>query len=188
VHITGVILAGGLGRRMGGTDKGLIPFAGATLIEQVIARVTPQVNTLFLNTPNEEYARFGLPLLADAIPGRIGPLAGILAALDNGRGLVLSVPCDVPHLPPDLVSRLVSAMTPDAEVCCVHDGSRLHPVIALWHPAVAPRLRSYLERGGRRVQDFVESLRNQRADFSDCAPCFANLNTPDDLQRLEKGP
>jgi molybdopterin-guanine dinucleotide biosynthesis protein A len=184
-HITAVILAGGLGRRMGGVDKGLLPFGGSTLLQHVIARVAPQVEVVLLSTPNPDYARFGYPLVADAIPDRAGPLAGLLAVLEQTRGPVLSVPCDVPRLPGDLVARLDACMRPDIDVCCVHDGNRIHPVIALWRPAVAPQLRAYLERGERRVQSFLESLHHAYADFSDRRGSFANVNTPDELQRLE---
>lgn len=186
-HITAVVLAGGQGRRMGGVDKGLLPFAGSTLVQQVIARVAPQVESLLLNTPNPAYTRFGYPLISDAIPGQLGPLAGVLAALEAASDLVLSVPCDVPRLPPDVVKRLLAGMD-GREACCVADGFRLHPVIALWRPAVGPRLRSYLEQGERRVQSFFESLRHGQVDFSDCAECFANVNTPEEQKRLENLP
>jgi molybdopterin-guanine dinucleotide biosynthesis protein A len=187
-HIAAVILAGGLGRRMGGVDKGLLPFADSTLVQQVIARVVPQVDEVLLSTPNTAYARFGYPLIPDAVPGRAGPLAGLLSVLEQARGRVLSVPCDVPRLPVDLVVRLMRCMGSDVDVCCAHDGVRLHPVIALWRPDVAPKLRAYLEKGERRVQGFVESIAHAQADFSDQAACFANVNTPNELQRLENEP
>jgi molybdenum cofactor guanylyltransferase/molybdopterin-guanine dinucleotide biosynthesis protein MobB len=184
-RVTAVILAGGLGRRMGGVDKGLLPLAGRPLVEHLLARLAPQVDAVQVNTANGAYTRYGHPLLSDAIPGHAGPLAGVLAALEQADAdFVLTVPCDVPRLPADLVARLVAAAG-DAEAVCVNDGARTHPVIALWRPSLAPRLRSYLESGERRVLGFLEQVRYVQADFSDQPEAFANLNTPDDLQRLQ---
>ncbi len=181
-RIQAVILAGGLGRRMGGRDKGLVPLTGKPLVAHVLAAVAPQVDAVAINTPNPDYGRFGLPLLDDAFPGRAGPLAGILAALENAEAdLVLSVPCDTPRLPTDLVARLLAGLD-GHEACAAADEAREHPVIALWRPALAGRLRAYLESGERRAGRWLAGLDHAWVRFD--AASLANANTPDDLERL----
>lgn len=182
-RIQAVVLAGGLGRRMGGRDKGLIPLAGKPLVSHVLAALAPQVDDVVLNTPNPDYAVFGLPLLTDAVPDRAGPLAGILAALEaTDADLVLSVPCDTPRLPADLAQRLLLALD-GHEASAAADEARLHPVIALWRPQLAGRLRRYLERGERRVGAWLAEVDHTVARFD--ADGFANANTPDDLAALQ---
>lgn len=181
-RIQAVVLAGGLGRRMGGRDKGLIPLAGRPLVAHVLAALAPQVDDVALNTPNPDYAAFDLPLLADAVPDHAGPLAGILAALEaTNAELVLSVPCDTPHLPGDLVQRLWHALA-DHEASVAADGARLHPVIALWRPELAGRLRTFLESGERRVEAWLAQVDHNVVRFD--AAGFTNINTPDDLAAL----
>lgn len=168
---------------MGGRDKGLIPLAGQPLVAHVIKKIMPQVDEMLLNTPNRDYARFGLPLLDDAFPGRAGPLAGILAVLETTHAdLVLSVPCDTPRLPQDLVSDLLAHLN-GHEACAAADDARVHPVIALWRPSLAGRLRAYLEAGERRVGAWLKSLDYATARFD--AAALANANTPGDLEALQ---
>lgn len=168
---------------MGGRDKGLVSLAGKPLVAHVLAAVRPQVDDTVINTPNVAYGSFGLPLLEDAIPDRAGPLAGILAALESTRAdLVLSVPCDTPRLPPDLVARMLLALD-GHEACAAADDARVHPVIALWRPALAGRLRAWLESGERRVGAWLASLDHATARFD--AATLANANTPEDLESLQ---
>lgn len=186
VPITGVILAGGLGRRLGGSDKGLVEVEGWPLIDRVIAAFGPQVQQLLINANRniQEYERYGYPVVPDELPGYQGPLAGMLTGLLNASNThVVFVPCDALSLPPDLVARLWESMrSNDAEVCIAHDGTRMHPVFALLDRRLAGSLQGYLESGGRGVEDWVLQQKHAVVDFSDCPQGFVNLNTPEDLE------
>jgi len=188
--ITAVILAAGAGRRMGGEDKGLLLLNGRPLISHVLERVSPQCETIWvnINRNKEAYAAFGYPLIEDTLPGGLGPLAGLLAALEQSESeYVLSVPCDTPHLPTELVSRLyASMMQSGADICSVDDGERLHPVIMLVRRSLANDLRSYLEKGGRKVRDWLYRHNHCFADFSDQAAAFVNINTLQQLHAEEE--
>ena len=183
--ISGVILAGGAARRMGGQDKGLLVLQGDTLVARVIARLQPHCDHLLINCNRNEadYARFGCPLIADSLPGGLGPLAGLLSAMEHSDdSLVLSVPCDTPFLPLDLVPRMLETLQQSgAEVCTVSDGDRLHPVILLARTHLKTSLRSYLESGERKVHLWFYEQNHCIADFSDQITAFANINTPEQL-------
>lgn len=188
--ITTVILAGGAARRMGGEDKGLIRLADKAMITHVIARIAPQSRNILINCNRnrQQYGDFGYPVIEDTLDGRLGPLAGVLSALENSNSdYVLSVPCDTPLLPTDLVKRMLLAIGEnDATVCTVTDGERLHPVVLLVKREVASGLRRYLEDGGRKVHDWFYSLSHCSADFSDHPRAFININTPEQLARIEQ--
>ena len=188
MRVFGVILAGGQGRRMRGADKALVSLAGQSLIARVIERLEPQVEALAISA-NGDAARFhglGLPVLPDA--DRLGPLSGILAALNwagpLGATAVVSAPVDCPFLPPDLVPRLCLA----AEVtglALAESGGHLQPTFGIWPVTLAPALTAFLTSGAKaRVRDFALAHGAKAAPFPDDA-AFANLNTPDDLARLE---
>ena len=189
--ITAVILAGGAGRRMGGQDKGLLLLNGRPLIQHVLDRLTPQCDSVLININRnrEIYAKFGHPLIEDSMAGGLGPLAGLLTALEYSHSdYVISVPCDTPHLPLDLVARLLESLERNsAEVCTVDDGERLHPVILLVRRSLANNLRHYLESGGRKVHDWFYSVAHCTADFSEQPEAFMNINTPVQLSSQEQG-
>lgn len=187
-----VILAGGASRRMGGEDKGLLPVDDKRLIEYVIERLQPQCETILINCNRnrEAYARYGFPLVEDTVAGA-GPLAGLLSALESPAAAdaryILSVPCDTPLLPTDLVARMIAALEEcDADACTVNDGERLHPVIMLVKRSIAGPLRHYLEKGGRKVHDWFYSQSHCLADFANEPQAFVNINTPHQLQTLQK--
>lgn len=186
--ICAVILAGGRGRRMGDRDKALLPLAGWPLIAHVVAALRPQVGAIFINSNRmpADYAALGLPVIADAIPGQPGPLAGVLTALQAcPAGYVLVVPCDMPRLPPDLVGRMREALErDDADVCSIDDGTRLHAVVILLRHRVRPALERYLNSGQRRVQEWLRSVRHTAVDYSAAPDAFVNVNTPEQLQAL----
>jgi molybdopterin-guanine dinucleotide biosynthesis protein A len=186
--VSGIVLAGGRGRRLGGVEKGLQALAGRPLIAHVIDRVAPQVAALAINANSiaAGYAALGLPLVADTLPGRPGPLAGVLAGLEwmRGPGWLLSVPCDAPFLPPDLAARLC-AVADNAEVACAASGGRLHPVCALWRHDLAPALRAALADGRNGVEAFVRGRRLAVAEFAGDPDPFLNVNTPEDLARAQ---
>ena len=184
--ITGVILAGGLGRRMGGADKGLQLLAGKSLVQWVAERFAPQVNSLLINANRnpDAYAALGYPVFADTIPNFAGPLAGLHAALAAARQpLVAMVPCDSPHLPRDLVARLRAQLEANrADVAIATDGHRPHPVFCLCRRSVLPRLESYLAGGGRKVMHWCATIGAVQVAFADQPDAFRNFNTPEDLE------
>jgi len=183
--ITGVILAGGLGTRMGGVDKGLQLFAGQPLVSQITKRFAPQVDQLLINANRNgaEYARLGYPLISDRISDFAGPLAGLQAALSTTENeWVATVPCDSPRLPLDLVSRLYSALiVGNAKLAFATAGGRLHPVFCLCHISLLPELTAYLNGGGRKVTQWCNAMKAIEVDFSDQTDAFSNLNTIEEL-------
>lgn len=183
--ITGVILAGGLGTRMGGADKGLQLFKGQTLVSHIAQRLAPQVDRLLINANRNtsQYADLGYPLISDLITGFAGPLAGLQAALSVAdTEWVVTVPCDSPNLPLDLVSRLHAALSAaNAKLALAKAGGLLHPVFCLCHRSLLPELETYLNGGGRKVAQWCFETGAMEVDFSDQLDAFSNLNTVDDL-------
>ncbi len=194
----GVILAGGLASRMGGGDKGLRLLAGRRLVDHGIARLAPQVARLAINANGDpaRLADLGLPVIADPVPGRPGPLAGVLAAMEWGAGLgadaVVTAPADTPFLPRDLVARLRAvadgvpgglaiAASPDAA-----GRLRAHPTCGLWPVALRAALRRDLSGGQRRVWHWAEAQGAALAVFDNGGnDPFFNVNTQDDLAIAE---
>jgi molybdopterin-guanine dinucleotide biosynthesis protein A len=187
--VTGLVLAGGQSRRMGGLDKGLVPLAGRPMIEHVIEALRPQVGQILLsaNRNHERYARYGCPVIADALGDYQGPLAGVATALRQGTTeFLVTVPCDAPLLPPDLVARLLAACEAgDADAAVVHAGQRLQPVFLLLRSRVAPALEAYLAGGGRRADAWLGEVRTAVADFGDAPGAFVNVNDPDEQRAVE---
>jgi molybdopterin-guanine dinucleotide biosynthesis protein A len=183
--ITGLILAGGEGRRMGGADKGLLPYAGRPLVEHAIERLRPQVAGLMIsaNRNLDSYRAYGHPVLVDAAEERLGPLAGLQAGLRAcPTSWLACVPCDVPQLPADFVAQLLAAATASASGLAVAaTPAGMQPACLLCRRELLPALDAWLAAGERRVggwcraQDAVEVL------FPDAA-AFANLNEPDSLK------
>jgi molybdopterin-guanine dinucleotide biosynthesis protein A len=193
-QITAVVLAGGLGRRMSadgqGTNKAMIPFQQQPLIAHVIERITPQVGSVIINADplDLQWQTFGLPVLADLIADRPGPLAGIHAALAVATTpWVLSVPCDTPRLPTDLVEQMIKTQVARrADRVSVRCGTQSHPVIALLHRSLAEELQRYLSQGGRRIETWLRQGSWAQTTFDD-ESAFVNLNTMDELRQQEGG-
>ncbi len=195
----GVILAGGLARRMGGGDKGLLPLGGRSLLAHVVDRLEPQVAGLALNANGDaaRFDRFGLPVLGDSIDGFVGPLAGVLAGLDwaagKGATCIVTAAADTPFFPCDLVPRLlmaaegmdvplVLAATPDER-----RGRLRHPTFGLWPVALRDDLRAALEGGLRKVVLWSDRHAGREALFAvDGIDPFFNVNTPEDLALAEQ--
>lgn len=188
--ITGLILAGGLGRRMStdgqGTNKAFTLFDGRPMIEHVIERMRPQVGNLMLNA-NQDLSRFealGLPVVSDQIEGFAGPLAGLHSGLSVATTpWLVTCPCDTPFIPADLVDRLADALADgrdDLAVACT--GDQAHPVFALVNCRLLENLTEFLSSGGRKIDAWYAPLRVVQVDFGDEGP-FRNLNTPADLAR-----
>ena len=184
-EITGIVLAGGMGRRMGGVDKGLVELGGRPMVAHVIARLAPQVGTLLINANQnaERYAAFGYPVVPDAVGGFAGPLAGLHAGMSAATSpYVVTVPCDSPFLPADLVARLSMAMTRgDAQLAVAKTADQPHPVFALVRCDVLPHLASFLASGGRKIDAWYQTLRMVEVPFDDEATAFRNINTADEL-------
>ena len=196
-EVVGAILAGGLARRMGGGDKGLVRVGGEPILGQVIERLAPQVDAVMLNANGDptRFADFGLPVLADSIQGYPGPLAGVLAGLEwtaaNRRQarFVVTAAGDTPFLPRNLVALLVGAAEGErADMAVVASGGRSHPVFALWPVALAePLRRAIVGEEIRKVDTFTARYRVATAMFDD-QPIdpFFNINTPEDLAEAER--
>jgi molybdenum cofactor guanylyltransferase len=186
----GVVLAGGLARRMGGDDKTRIKIGGQTILQRVLARLRPQCSGMILNA-NADAARFaetGLPVVADSLPDYPGPLAGILAGLDWATEhapditWIASVPNDCPFLPRDLVARLHQArIEAGAALACARSGEWRHPVIALWPLALRQALRSALTRENvHKVDQWTARFNVGIADWpTEPVDPFFNVNTPE---------
>lgn len=184
-EICGLVLAGGQGRRMGGVDKGLQPLQGRPLIQHVIDRLRPQVASVLINANQNvaRYTEFGCPVVPDRVGGFAGPLAGLEAGLHaTDAALIVTVPCDSPFLPPDLVTRLATARsTIDADVAVARTGSQPHPVFALVCTRVRSHLADFLARGERKIDLWYASLSVVEVAFDDEADAFANINTRAEL-------
>ena len=187
-QVTGLILAGGLARRMGGGDKGLRLFRGRPMVAHAIERLAPQVDALLINANQnrEAYAALGYPVIADVIDGYAGPLAGLHAGLSTcTTPLLVTVPCDSPFLPLDLVARLHAALELDAaQLAMARSGGWNQPVFALCRREVLDSLSAFLAAGGRKVDAWFAALTIVEVPFPD-ESAFANINTPEELERLE---
>jgi molybdopterin-guanine dinucleotide biosynthesis protein A len=195
--VVGVILAGGLARRMGGGDKALLPLAGRTLLDHLLARLQPQVAAVVLNA-NGDPARFAswqFPVVPDTLEDHLGPLAGILAgmrwAASHRRDTVdiVTVPADTPFVPRDLVARLLQGRDAmlGARCAVAQSQRRIHPTVGLWPVSSADDLDAALRAGLRKVADWLPPQQTAAANFSspDGDPFF-NVNTPDDLALAER--
>ena len=194
--VVGIILAGGLARRMGGGDKCLLPLAGKTLLQRSVERAQPQVSQLLLNANGNSlrFARSRLPVVPDIFPNNPGPLAGIHAGLKwvkantpNTQWLV-SFASDTPFFPTTLVEKLLESASENFNPLIIAT-SRLqtHPVFALWHISLLPKIETQLQTGDvPRLQDWVNSQTAAQVDFAgDGYDPFLNINTPQDLYSAE---
>jgi molybdopterin-guanine dinucleotide biosynthesis protein A len=192
--LTGVILAGGRARRMGGRDKGLLELCGEPLARRAARLLAPQVGRLIVNA-NRNRQRYvellvefpDARVIGDDLDGFLGPLAGMLAALEaTDTDYVLTMPCDSPLLRADYAERMHAALkAAGAELTVARDGERLQPVFALLHRALAADLRAALAAGERKIDRWYARQRMTTADFSDAPELFRNVNTPGELAALE---
>jgi molybdopterin-guanine dinucleotide biosynthesis protein A len=185
--ISGIVLAGGQGRRMGGVDKGLQLLSGKPMIEHVIARLAPQVGEIVINANQnlEAYAKFGHRVVSDQVGGFAGPLAGLHAGLQAAQQpLVVTAPCDSPFLPHDLVARLGEALGAN-DLAVAKTGTQAHPVFALVRRELLDHLAAFLGGGGRKIDAWYASLRVVEVAFDDEAEAFSNINTREELKAHE---
>ena len=189
-NVTGLILAGGKGSRMGGVDKGLQVFRGKRLVDHVYERLAPQVGGVIINANqnHEEYKSFGVRVVSDAIGGYAGPLAGLHAGLSiSKRPFLATVPCDSPFLPADLIERLYQRIDESgAELAVAKTGEQPHPVFSLVRRGVLDHLADFLKGGGRKIDAWYATLNVVEVAFDDEAEAFSNFNTLDELAANEK--
>jgi molybdopterin-guanine dinucleotide biosynthesis protein A len=193
----GLVLAGGLARRMGGGDKARIRIGGVTILERVLARLKPQCTRIILNA-NDDPARFadtGLPVVPDSVAGFVGPLAGILAGLDWAATHapditeIASVPGDCPFLPGDLIARLQAARQAEGQpLACARSGEWRHPVVGLWQVALREDLRHALVKEDlRKIETWTARHGVAIADWpTQPVDPFFNVNTPEDVAAAER--
>jgi len=183
--VTGIVLAGGQGRRMGGVDKGLVDLAGTPMVAHVLARLVPQVGDVLINANQnlDRYRALGHPVVPDAVGGFAGPLAGLHAGMMQAkRQFVVTVPCDSPFLPLDLVTRLHAALERErAQLAVARTFDQPHPVFALVRRDLLPNLAAFLASGGRKIDAWYAALRVVEVAFDDEADAFRNINTADEL-------
>mgnify|MGYP003334472242 CR=1 FL=1 len=188
-RITGIILAGGQGRRMGGVDKGLKLLRGKPMVQWVLDRFTPQVDEVLINANQnlDTYAQFGHNVILDDIGGFAGPLAGLHRGLSAAtHDLVATVPCDSPFLPLDLIARLYAALNEQqADLAVARTGDQPHPVFCLTRKSVLPGLTAFLQSGGRKIDAWYTALNVAEVRFDDEAEAFSNINTPEELRGFE---
>jgi len=189
-NITAVVLAGGRGRRLGGQDKGLMDLDGKPLIEHILELVTPQVSAVIINANRNQqvYEDLGHPVISDNMADYQGPLAGFAVALAAcNTDYIMTLPCDGPYVPVDLVSRLSAAMKDnDAELAVAYDGQRMQPVYALIPRSLLGSLQEFLDAGDRKIDLWYARHNTALADFSDVIDTFFNINTEDDLSKFDK--
>ena len=188
----GLVLAGGRSSRMGGGDKVLLPIGDATLLDQVISRISQQVQGLALSANGDpaRFMRFGLPVLPDLRADHPGPLAGLAAGLRwlaaKGGTWLLMVAGDTPFVPVDLVPRLLDgALSAQCPVALAEDAAGLHPTAGLWHVSVAPLIDERLARGQLKLADAGQAAGLARVRFAGDG-AFFNINTPDDLAEARR--
>ncbi len=173
---------------MGGVDKGLVPLAGRLLIDYVIDRLAPQVETIIINANRntERYRQFGVDVIGEQIGGYLGPLAGMLSGMRAAKtGLIVTAPFDSPFLPPDLVERLQAGLSESTRIAVAHDGERMQPVFSLLDVALADSLSAYLDSGERKIDRWFAQRPHSLVNFSDSPDTFLNINTPEQCREVE---
>ena len=187
-QVEAVILAGGMARRMGGDDKGLVDLLGKPMVQHVLQRIAPQVDALRINANrNQEiYGNFGYPVFADQQQGYLGPLSGMSTAMaTTDAEFIISVPCDCPLIPTDLVARMLSALQQqDSELAVATDGERDQPVVMLLKPNLLASMLQFLDSGRRRIDVWYADHKVAKVSFADQPNAFVNINTPEDKQQL----
>lgn len=187
-QIDAVILAGGRATRMGGEDKGLIELAGIPMIQHVINRIKPQVTNIIINANRhqDKYQNFGFPVISDNNNDFNGPLAGISQAMAYTKAdYLISVACDCPMLPDNLVSKMLTAIeVHDADIAVASDGKYMQPVIMLLKPHLKSSIDAFLSRGDRKIILWYQQHKMITIPFTDDPMAFININTPAQKQQL----
>lgn len=189
-NITALILAGGEARRMGGIDKGLITLNNKPLIEYVINSLETQVDKIIINANRniEEYKKYNLDVVEDMQQGFHGPLAGMLTGLHHCHtDYLLCVPCDSPFCPNDIAERLYQSVEENnSDIAVVDDGKRIHPVFNLIKKELISSLSVFLQSGQRKIDRWFEEHKYVKCDFSDKPKAFLNINSLEELKKIEQ--
>ena len=184
-NITAVILAGGKGSRLEGQDKGLVVYKNKTLIQHVIDRIQSQVNSILINANRnqETYESYGHPIISDELSNFQGPLAGFACAMKATKtDYIVTMPCDGPMLPLNLVSRMIDNLNGHTQsISVAHDGNRLQPVYAMIPVVLIDSLESFLANGDRKIDLWYAEHKTVLVDFSDQPESFFNVNKQEDL-------
>jgi molybdopterin-guanine dinucleotide biosynthesis protein A len=187
--VTAIILAGGLGRRLNGQNKGLIPLLGKTLFEHILDRIKPQTNHILINA-NQDISRYqtsNYPVIEDKYNNNQGPLAGILSCENAIKtSLILTIPCDTPILPKNLLGKMLDVYNKEssAQLCVAHDGNRLQNLFMLFDIRKLSELNHFFLQGHRKVSDWIHNQPFTTVDFSDNKENFININTEENLTTL----
>jgi len=186
-RVAGIVLAGGMGRRMGSVDKGLQALHGKPMVAHVLERFAPQVDEVIINANRntEAYGAFGPRVVPDAVGGYAGPLAGLHAGMSaTDAELVATAPCDSPFLPRNLVARLRAALEEQrADLAVAKTGDQAHPVFVVARRALLPDLERFLAGGGRKIDAWYAAHAVAEVSFDDQADAFRNINTPEELRQ-----
>lgn len=189
-NTTGIILAGGRARRLGGKDKGLVRLADRPLVQYVLEAITPQVSHVRINANRnlDDYAAFNFPVISDELDNYCGPLAGMASCLAQiETPYMVTTPCDSPFIPDDLVKRLFIKLEQDnAEISVAHNGERIQPVFVLMKTSLRKSMLDFLDKGERKIDKWFELHKLAITDFSDRPDTFININTEDDLNQVEE--
>jgi|TARA_B100000959_G_C14911911_1_gene595534 molybdopterin-guanine dinucleotide biosynthesis protein A len=189
-EITGVILAGGKARRMGGADKGLVQFRGKPLIEHVIQAFEPQVGNLLINANrnHEIYKNYGFDIVSDESEDYCGPLAGILSALNKiDTPYLATAPCDTPFISRNIVEKLsLSILSEKTEISVAHNGDRLQPVFCVMKKDLITSINNYLRKGGRKIDQWFKQHSVTIVDLSNEIKCFENFNSKEEILMSEE--
>ena len=188
-NITGIILAGGRARRMGGQDKGLIQLGMKPMIEYVLNAIEPQVDAIINNANRNQttYEKYGFPVVADQIEGYCGPLAGMASGLQiSETPFIVTAPCDSPLIPDNLVHKLYLTLRQEnAEICTAFSNGRLQPVFTLMKSELLSSMLDFLNNGDRKIDRWFEKHHLAIADFSDQPETFININSAEELAAIE---
>lgn len=187
--IEAVVLAGGMARRMGGDDKGLVTLNGKAMICHTLDRLAPQVNSIVINANRNQadYEQFGFKVISDDTSGYLGPLAGMVTALCRTQAdYLLTVPCDSPLLPVNLASKMLAMLIEtQADIIVAGDGKREQPVVMLLSPSLASSMQAFLDNGERKIDFWYQQHNYQVCHFGEHPDAFINVNTPEQKQQLE---
>ncbi len=188
--VTGVILAGGLARRMQQQDKGLILFNNRPMVSYAINAMVQVADEVLINAnrSQQEYQQLGYPVFADETQDFSGPLAGIYTAMIKTRSpVILVMPCDSPLMKASHLQKLLDTLEArDADIAVAFDGERLQPVFLALNTSLKDSLKDYLAQGQRKIDRWLQQHKLVKVDFSDNKEVFKNINTPEDLKALEE--
>lgn len=187
--VTGVVLAGGLARRMNKQDKGLVLYHNSPLVSYAVNAISEVTDMVFINANRnkEQYMQLGCEVISDQTDSFDGPLAGILSAMNHAKtDILLIMPCDSPLIKASHLQKLLHALTDDVDIAVAFDGERLHPVFLALRTCLSNSLNVYLQAGDRKIDLWLQQHRLVKVDFSDNPEIFLNINTLSELEALEK--